>query len=79
MHILLLVTDNKPSSISRRGGGGGGGGDDHRNDFMINLHHSIGLGLDRPRNTWNGSAVERPTDCSMMPVTDLYLHFHCES
>ena len=46
MHILSLVTDNKPSWISGRDENGG------RNHFMMNLQESIGPGLDGIRETW---------------------------
>ena len=44
MHILSLVTDNNPSSISGREENG------HTNYFMINLHSSMGPGQDQTRD-----------------------------
>ena len=57
MHILSLVTDN-PSWIRGREENG------HKNYFMINLHESMGPGLDRTHNPW---ICRHITDCAMPP------------
>ena len=51
MHIIPLVTDNKPSGISGREE------NDDRNYFMINLLESMELGWDRTRDTCGWNAV----------------------
>ena len=56
VHILSLVTDNKPFLHQRKEE------NDHRNYFMINLYESMGLGCDRTRDP--GSAVRRITNCT---------------
>ena len=46
VHIFLPVTDNNHSRISKRDENG------RRNYFMINLHASMGPGLDQARDLW---------------------------
>ena len=47
MHILSFVTDNNPSGMIS-----GREENDRRNNFMINLHESMGPDRDRTRNPW---------------------------
>ena len=77
VHILALVTDNNPSSMTQRKGG-----DDHRNYFMINLHERMGPGWDRTRIPLICSlapVARHITNCAMRPGLALFAYCNCHN